>query len=264
MVLLSKSLLDPTAIQKFNPDQLAVVVNYTVNNGSKQMWVMCDEFPYRIFVIPERQGFPFDHILDTLDQHFDNLVFYPSQQQFIKSSSMKADMQRFISEKEITQNFYKSDAAKFGIHIEIEPGKIAKALIMKILTLLSKLIQIGYEIIKLAARNILLLVGFAGKHLLRLFLSIMVLLVDCYEAIPVKEEAMQQRAAADNLREDIEILDNIRIMDKILPDVQRTIGKILQIIKGQVEEAEDFKDDFMKELDRDIPLTPADGYRRRI
>lgn len=255
MTLLSKSLLDPSAIQKFNPDQLAVVVNYTIHNGNKQTWVMCDEFPYRIFVIPEKLGFTLDHILNVLDQHFESIVFFPSQQQFIKSTAQKSFAMNSISE---------SDAVKFSIHLDLDMAQIGKALAMKVLSLLGKLIRIGYEIIKLAAKDIFLIAGFAGKHLLKLFLSIMVLLVDCYEAIPIEEEAIQKREAADNLREDIEILDNIKILDKVSSDTVHTLKNILAIIKGEVDNAETYKDDFMKELDKDMPLAPSTGNRVRI
>jgi hypothetical protein len=254
MVLLSKSLLQPSAIQNFNPDQLAIVVNYTVNNGTRQTWIMCDEFPYRIFVIPEKLGFSLEHILDTLDQHFESVVFFPSQQQFIKSTALKSSMNS-ISE---------TDAVKFSINLDIDMAKIGKALAMKVITLLKKLIQIGYEIIKLAAKDIFLLAGFAGKHLLKLFLNIMILLVDCYEAIPIEEEAIQKREAADNLREDIEILDNIKIMDKVSSDTMNTLKKIVAIIKGEVDDAKTYEDDFMKELNRDIPLAPSTGNRVRM
>ena len=254
MVLLSKKLLDPAAIQKFNPDQLAIIVNYTVHNGWKQTWVMVDEHPYQIFVIPERDGFSLDHIKDTLDQHFESVVSFPSQQQFIKGYSIKS-MMLPISE---------NDAVKFSVHLDIDMAEVGKALAVKVISLLSKVIRIGYEILKLASKDVFLLAGFAGKHLLKLFLSIMVLLVDCYEAIPIKEEAIQRRESADNLREDIEILDNIRILDTLSADTKKTLNNIVKIIKGEVDDAQLYKDDFMKELDRDIPLAPTTGNRVRI
>lgn len=254
MTLLSKSLLDPSAIQKFNPDQLAIVVNYTIHNGTKQTWVMCDEFPYRIFVIPEKLGYPLEHIINLLDQHFESLVFFPSQQQFIKSTAVKSDMRKI---NEI-------DAVKFSLNVDIDMAQIGKNLAMKVLSLLGKLIKIGYEILKLAAKDVFLLAGFVGKHLLKLFLSIMILLVDCYEAIPIEEEAILQRESADNLREDMEILDNIKIMDKVSVDIKNTLSNIIKIVKGEVDDAETYKKDFMKELERDMPLAPSTGNRVRI
>ena len=58
----------------------------------------------------------------------------------------------------------------------------------------------------------------------------MILLVDCYEAIPIEEEAVLQRESADNLREDMEILDNIKIMDKVSVDIKNTLNNIIKII----------------------------------
>ena len=103
---LNHKVLDPRNIQTLNPAQLAVVVNYVVHNGKQQAWVMCDEHPFQIFVIPERDGYQLPQIVDCLDNHFENLVFYPSQQQFIKNYTIKS-------------------AAKFEIG-DVDFGNIAK------------------------------------------------------------------------------------------------------------------------------------------
>jgi hypothetical protein len=43
-----------------------------------------------------------------------------------------------------------------------------------------------------------------------------------------------------------------------------TLKKIVAIIKGEVDDAKTYEDDFMKELNRDIPLAPSTGNRVRM
>lgn len=244
MMQLNRTVLDPRNIQTLNPQQLAVVVNYVIHSGKRQAWVMCDEHPFQIFVIPEKDGYPLTHIVDCLDNHFENLVFYPDQKQFIKNYTIKS-------------------STKFGIE-DISLSEIGKTIASKVIMLLGKIIRIGYEILKLAAKDILLLAGFTGKQLLRLFLSLLATLVDSYESIPMKEEAVVQRERADDLRSYIQKIDDIDISVNAGEINKQAFQKIIAIIRDEVEDAQDFKGSFMDELDKDVPIAMHMGQRVRM
>lgn len=238
-MILSKSILNPSEIQKFKPQQLAVVVNYYIHNGKRQVWMMCDDYPFQIFVIPERDGYSAEQITDSIDQHFDNIVCYPNQKQFIKDYRTKS------------------------MPLKFDMDNPKKEILNKVISLLGKLMLIGGQLLKLIAQNVFAVSTFAGKQLLKLFLNILAAIIDCYEAIPMNNEASHRREVADSIRN---MANTISTYDTD-EDIQRnrnTFNKINNLIKGEVEDAYDYKNDFMGELGKDIALVPKDGFRVRL
>lgn len=239
-MLLSKSLLNPSEIQNFRPQQLAVVVNYYIHNGKRQVWMMCDDYPFQIFVIPERDGYSSEQITDSIDQHFENLVCYPSQKQFIKDYRTKS------------------------VAMKLSADGSKKMILSKVISLLGKLVVIGAQILKLVAQNTYALASFTGKQLLRLFLNILAAIIDCYEAIPLTDEADHRREVANSIRK---LSDTIAGFDNDMDKMKQnkdTFDKISRLIKGEMDDAEDYKKDFMGELGDHIALVPKDGYRVRM
>ena len=46
--------------------------------------------------------------------------------------------------------------------------------------------------------------------------------------------------------------------------ISKLFQKIVAIIKDEVEDAQDFKGDFMSELDKDVPIAPHMGQRVKM
>ena len=146
---LNKTYLIPSEIQTLKPQQQAVVVNYCLHNGKEQVWMICDDHPYNIFVIPTKaEGFTAENIIDALDNHFDNIVVFPSQRQFIKDYQIKSIMIKDYATRDLD---------------------IKKSIASRVIGLLGKIISVGVQIIALAAKDILALVSFTGKNLLKIF-----------------------------------------------------------------------------------------------
>ncbi len=214
--------LSPAQIyETFRPDQTMIIIRYKRPTGDHQLWLACDEYPFCLFICP-CSGQNIDQICDGLDRHFRQTV-YQLQPRSIPAFPNPLTAPVVTKSAKTADNFHN-----------------------QVVDALYKIVQVGKKLLGLLAGDLGSISLIILLPIFRLFMAALSQFIDCYEEHPETIESIRARKRATALNR---LINSIRDSEqKFKQDISDRHDRFMEdfrdIVFDQVEEAEDFLQDF--------------------